>query len=221
MFASLDRRSVPAEADTAWLLLTELNHRVGNELQTALSALRSARRSLLSSVSDQCIEEAEVRLQCLGTIHQLLDRRCGERRVAQRLAALCRATALAKAAPLGINLTLSLDDVNTDEETAWTVCVVAFELMTNALKHAFAGTRPGLVAVVLRQDGEDVLLSVTDNGAGMGMADGSAEIVWQARGDGTGIVIQLAERLGGSVTRVNGPVGTIATFSAPAAQCMR
>ena len=46
MLASMDRRGAPGAGDEAWLVLAELNHRVGNELQAALSALRLARRQM-------------------------------------------------------------------------------------------------------------------------------------------------------------------------------
>jgi len=217
MLASMEHRAPEVASDGIWLVLAELNHRVGNELQAALSALRLAKRELGSPEPARFIEEAEVRLQCFGDVHQLLDRQRYQGPLAQRLEALCRATSLAKAAPLGIRLTLALDDVTAEEETAWTVCVVAFELMTNAFKHAFPRGPPGVVGVVLRQEAEAVLLTVADNGVGGGVGGRSADTIRQAPGFGSGIVTRLAERLGGYVTRVSGPVGSTTTFIVPAA----
>jgi two-component sensor histidine kinase len=221
MLASIERQAAPLESDGAWLLLAELNHRIGNELQVALSALRLAKRGLACGEPVRFIEDAVVRLESFGDVHQLLDRQRGQGPLAQRLEALCRATSLFKAAALGIHLTLKLEDVTADEETAWTVCVVASELMTNVFKHAFPGGLPGVVGVALRQDEQGVLLTVSDNGVGANVGCRSGETIWQAPGFGSGIVIQLAERLGGFVTRVGGPTGTTATFWAPAAKSMR
>jgi two-component sensor histidine kinase len=221
MLASMERRAAPLAGDGAWLLLEELNHRVRNELQVALSALRLARRGLASAEPERFLEEAVLRLEAFGCVQQLLDRQRGQGSLAQRLEALCRATSRAKAAPQGIHLTLQLEDVTTDEETAWTVCVVASELMTNAFKHAFAGGLPGVVGVVLRQEGEELLLRVTDNGIGEAAGGRSAETVWRAPGFGSGIVAQLAERLNGLATRVSGPKGTTATFRVPAARSLQ
>jgi two-component sensor histidine kinase len=202
-----------------WLLLAEFNHRVGNELQAAVSALRMARRALASDEAVHFIDDAVARLECFGDVHQLLDRQRRHAPLARRLEALCRATSLAKAAPRRIHLTLSLDEVTADEETAWTVCVVASELMTNAFKHAFPGSLPGVVGVSLRQDREGVLLTVTDNG--VGAAGRPVEPVWCSPGFGSGIITQLAERLGGLVTRVAGPGGATATLRVPAARRMQ
>ena len=215
MAVSMERRAAVLASDGAWLLLAELNHRVHNELQVALSALRLARREAASAQSARFIEEAAARLDAVGRVQQLLDRQRGHGSMAERLEALCQATALAKAAPRSGRLTLKLDDVTADEETIWTVCVVACELMTNAFKHAFADGLAGEVVVVLTQDAQGVVLSVSDNG--MGGAPGSFETAWEAPGFGTSIVSQLAERLGGFVTRVSAPGGTTATLSVPTA----
>ena len=141
MLASMEHRATPPAGDGAWDLLAELNPRVGNELQVALSALRLAKRKLASSGG--------------GAVH----RRSGDpagvlrgRASASRSAAGSGSAGAALGGVVpgdlvfqggagcdGIRLTLTLDDVAADEETAWTVCVVAFELMTNAFKHAFPG----------------------------------------------------------------------------------
>jgi two-component sensor histidine kinase len=218
MLTSIEGESAPLASDGAWLLLAELNHRIGNELQAALSALRLARRGLSGEDPERFIEEAAARIQCFGDVHQLLDRQRPQGPLAQRLEALCRATSLSKAAPLGIHLMLKLEDVVTDDETAWTLCVVASEFMTNAFKHGFPGGLPGVVCVGLRQDQEGVLLTVIDTGIGAAGRRRPIEAVWQAPGFGSGIVTQLAERLGGFVTRVSGADGTTATFRVPAAR---
>ena len=137
MMALTESRGARLESDHAWLLLAELNHRVRNELQVALSALRLAKRQLASPKSARFIEDAVLRLEGLGNVHEVLDRKVGQGTLAQRLEALCRGTSLSRAAALGIRLVLELDEVITDEETAWTICVVTSELMTNAFKHAF------------------------------------------------------------------------------------
>lgn len=206
------------QSDGAWLLLAELNHRFRNELQVALSALRLARRQAASSGPDRLIEEAVVRLEGLGSVRQILDHEVEHGPLTQRLEALCRATSLSKASPLGIRLVLKMDEVAADDEAAWTVCVVASELMSNALKHAFPRGGPGVINVVLRQDDAEVLLTVADDGVGSAASGRSMESLWQAAGFGSAIVNQLAARLGGGVTRVSSPVGTTVTLSLPASR---
>jgi two-component sensor histidine kinase len=221
MLAPVQPQNATLANEGAWLLLAELNHRVRNEMQVALSALRLAKRQTASAEPARFIEEATLRLEGLGSMCQLLDRQHGQGPLAQRLEALCLAASRAKATPLGVRLALRLDDVTADEETAWTVCVIASELMTNAFKHAFTGGLPGVVGVVLKQDGSGILLTVSDNGVGTQAAARLAKTVSPAPGFGSAIVTQLAARLGGFVTRVSGPDGTTTTFRAPVAARMK
>lgn len=217
MLDATEHQTAPLTNDGAWLLLAELNHRIGNELQAALSALRLAKRGLGSAGDPaRLLEDAVVRLENFGDLQKILDRRRGQRPLAQRLEALCRATSLSKATPLGIHISLTLDDVIVDEDSAWTICVVASELMTNAFKHAFSGVAGGVVEVRLQQDAESVLLAVADNGVGLSCR--SAEVIQQSPGFGSSIVTQLAERLGGVITRVGGPAGTSVTLRVPTAR---
>ena len=216
MLMSVERQAAPAASDGAWLLLAELNHRIGNELQAALSALRCAKRGLGSAgVHSRFVEEAMDRLENVGDVHRLLDRQRGHGPVAERLEALCRAVSLSKAAPAGIHVSLELGDVVVDEEAAWTLCVVASELMTNACRHAFPNGRPGAIGVSLQREHEAVVLTVADNGVGLQGSHLSA--VWQPGGFGSGIVEQLAHRIGGAVDRIDGPRGVSVSLTVPAA----
>jgi hypothetical protein len=70
-----------------------------------------------------------------------------------------------------------------------------------------------------------VLLTVSDHGIGADLGGLATETIWQApgfgSGFGSGIVAELAERLGGFVTRAGGPTGTTATFRIPAGRSMQ
>jgi two-component system, sensor histidine kinase PdtaS len=217
MLVHMEHRVAPPTGEGVWDLLAELNHRVGNELQVALSALRLAKCKVASAEAMGFIDQAAVRLECFGEVHRLLDRHRLQGPLARRMEALCRSISRSKAESQEIRLTLAVDDVAADEETAWTVCAVAFELITNAFKHAFVEGLPGVVDVALRNDGDGVLLVVRDNGVGA-VERGRPEMACQAPGFGSGIVTQLAERLDGFVTRVGGAAGTIATLRVPVAR---
>jgi two-component sensor histidine kinase len=201
--------------DSAWLLLAELNYRVGNELTAVASALRMARRygpgeALPPDLLDQTVE----RLENFGVVHRLLDRHNTHGALKQRLEALCEATAQSKGAPNGILVAISADEVTADEETAWTVCVVAFELVTNSFRHAFQPKDRSVVKVNLREDSDWVFLTVIDNG--MGFAPRDIRPITSNPGLGLAIVSELAGRLGGGVTRECGPAGTSVTVRFPA-----
>jgi two-component sensor histidine kinase len=59
--------------------------------------------------------------------------------------------------------------VGIDLTVAVPLGLIINEAVTNALKYAFPGGRPGLIAVTLAEAGEgNFLLTVTDNGPGLG-----------------------------------------------------
>lgn len=210
-----ERRAVAEDSDGPWLLLAELNHRVGNELMAALSALRVAQRGVRTAAHPSgVLDQAVLRLESFGQIHHLLDRNGNHGSLRQRLESLCWATAKAKGAPHCIHIAISADDVQADEETDWSVCAIAFELMTNAFRHAFSDSHPGMVSVSLRDEMNWLVLTVSDNGAGFASQFGGP--VLSSLGLGSAIVAELADRLGGAVSRKTGPRGATVIVRIPA-----
>lgn len=197
----------------AWLLLAELNHRVRNELMAALSALRTAQRGRRAGIQPDFLSQAIDRLENFGQLHHLLDRNQSHGSLRQRLAALCWAMARSTGAPDSIHVAMSVDDVEADEETAWTLCVAASELMTNAFRHAFRDNGRGVVRVSLREQQDWLLLTIADNG--MGFAPRDVRPTVSNPGLGSAIVAELAERLGGGVSFSGGPAGTAVTVKIP------
>jgi two-component sensor histidine kinase len=201
--------------DLGWLLLDELSHRVGNEFMAMLAALQATQRGVRDGQAlAQGLDQAIVRLENFCLVHRILDRKRPQESLRERLDALCRATATSTAAGRGIQLILEAEDVTVDDETAWTVCVVASEWMTNALKHAFGGDRRGELRVSLRADPDSIVLTVDDIAA-WPLTRPTAPIPGRA-GVGTEIVADLAGRLGGTATRRSGPVGATAVLTLPA-----
>jgi two-component sensor histidine kinase len=68
----------------------------------------------------------------------------------------------------GINLNLSVEEVNFTIDTAIPCGLIINELITNALKHAFPDGSKGEITILLHSTGENELeLVVRDNGQGM------------------------------------------------------
>ncbi|WP_340313613.1 sensor histidine kinase [Rhizorhabdus argentea] len=212
-----DRKGRSLEDEGAWLMFHELNHRVGNELMVALAALRIARRAF-DDMSDPTamLDQAIARFEKFEEVHYILNPARAHGTLNQRLETLCLAKAETIAAPRGIHLTLGADDVIVDEKTAWTICVVVSELLTNVFKHAFADGRPGLVVVSLRATEDKLIVSVADNGVGVVAAPAQ-----RTSGGGWSIIAKLAQRLEGTVNRRSGPTGTEVIFQIPLRHSMQ
>jgi two-component sensor histidine kinase len=209
-----ERRDDSGQARLGWLLLDELSHRVGNEFMAVLGVARARREVRDGQNVAQGLDQAVARLENFCTVQRVLDRKRAQGSLRQRLDILCQATAQSKGAAREVTVTLDAEPITIDHETAWTVCVVASEWMTNALKHAFCGGRRGELRVSLRNEPETVVLTVEDIAA-WPLARSVSPIPAHA-GVGSGIVADLAGRLGGRVTRRSGPLGATAVLILPA-----
>jgi two-component sensor histidine kinase len=85
------------------------------------------------------------------------------------------------------------DPISLSAAQAVPVGLIVNEAVTNALKHAFPGERPGSVTVRLRRQGERGLrLEIADDGVGLPVADAGA-----AGSGGTRLIGVLARQLSG------------------------
>ncbi|MDB5724475.1 MAG: signal transduction histidine kinase, partial [Novosphingobium sp.] len=161
------------------------------------------------------VDQAVRRLEHFGELHDILDGNGSYGCLNDRLEALCRAISVARAAPRHIHIELSADDILVDDEIAWTVCAVVSELLANVLKHGFDDDDGGLVVVELRDKQNGIAITVADNGDRPDLAAGifrQASINKRMR---WGIVTQLTERLGGTISRRSGSYGTTVTVDIP------
>ena len=111
-----------------------------------------------------------------------------------------------------VRLIMDLAPVEVDTEAAIPCGLIVNELMTNSLKHAFAGGRSGEIRVTLLREGEhSVRLAVSDTGSGVPADFGS-----KARTSlGLTLVSDLARQLRGTLD-IAGATFTL-TFPAPVA----
>jgi two-component sensor histidine kinase len=93
----------------------------------------------------------------------------------------------------GIELRVDACALSVGLDFAIPLGLVVTEIVTNALKHAFPDG-VGVVRVSLGLDGDDVLLTVGDNGPGFADAPGPA-----AAGVGSGLIRRLVAQLDGDL----------------------
>jgi two-component sensor histidine kinase len=147
----------------------EIDHRAKNNYQTVLSLveLQAARaegpatRDALRQVADRiaaisvATEHLAIRNEDLSTV-RLRDHLCG----------LC--TQLERGLARGeIQVECDVADVVASADTATQLAIIVNELVTNALKHAFADGRRGVVRVQSKLTGKGLELEVSDNGCGI------------------------------------------------------
>jgi two-component sensor histidine kinase len=104
--------------------------------------------------------------------------------------------------PTAIVVDLLVEDLTFDIDTGITCGMIVEELLSNALKHAYAAGKGGRIQIELQAQDEDAyLLQVSDDGVGI-----SKNGVQRNPGSlGLELVNLLVEKLGGTVELQNGP----------------
>ncbi|MFA4965089.1 MAG: histidine kinase N-terminal domain-containing protein [Thermoleophilia bacterium] len=193
--------------------IREVHHRVKNNLQTIASLLRiQARRSDNPEVR-RALTEATERASAMATVHDLLTRSERERidfaEAARRVVDLVRSGVVGDDSRITVSLTGTTGQI--DASTATSLALTLAELVHNALEHAYAPDERGTVRVALRRDAEALVLTVGDDGRGLG-DDFDPQ---QSQGLGFSIMRTLIEEdLRGSLT-VTSAGGTCVTVRVP------
>lgn len=186
------------------LLLREMNHRVLNEVAAALAAIRLAcgrrGRQPDGRLMDRAIERLEGFGETIRILGTPLDRRVDVKHLLDRL---CSALLSARGEGGRARLVFDSSPLVVERSLARVVLLVANELVTNALKHALS--RGGSLLVRLEVLASSLVLSVIDDGPGLGA--GEASLTSGTRLGGS-IVGELVRGAGGSLDCDSGLGGT-------------
>lgn len=195
-------------------LLQEIHHRVKNNLQIITSLIYLQESKIKDPDARERLRECGDRVKVMAAIHEKLYQSPDLARIdfGGYLKDLARSTFRASApSDERIKLKTDIMPVHLGLDRAVPCGLIVFELMSNALKHAFPGARMGEVSLRLWRENGRILISVSDTGAGMpqgldpqatrtlglrlvaGLAGQiDADIRWRAEG-GTRVELSLPE----------------------------
>jgi len=196
--------------------LTEIHHRVKNNLQIVSSLLRLQSGKFADPAVRDVFTECRDRINAMARLHEQLYNELGESHLdfAAHLRELSEML-LHSHTPAGCKLTVNVfgDHVPLDLDQSILLSLIANELLLNSLKHAFHGRSAGNVDAELRTTRDRVTLTVRDSGNGF--VPTPAKIEGQ-RGTGLDLVQAMSRQLGGEFVINRIPAGgTSATISFP------
>jgi len=151
------------------LLLREIHHRVKNNLQIVSSLLSIQSRSIQDDAALEAVNESRNRVKSMALIHQNLynednltgiDMQDYIRKLGESLVSNYQVSG-AK-----VDLVTDIDVLNLDVDTTIPLGLILNELLTNALKYAFPEGQGGMVKISLKEEQEQLLLRVQDDGVG-------------------------------------------------------
>lgn len=209
-------QALRASVDEKEALLREVHHRVKNNLQVITSLLRLQAARAEGSGAREVLAEMQARIRSMALLHETLHRSDNLARVdlAAYVESICRhmLRAAGRTETGGIQTILELQHVHVTAEQAAPCGLIANELLSNAMKHAFPAGRTGQIRVALRQAEADqrIVLEVSDDG--VGLPENFAEL--REHSLGLQLVSDLSKQLDGTLHVAQGP-GTMFTLSFP------
>jgi two-component sensor histidine kinase len=205
-------RSLKAAVDRHEVLLEEINHRVKNSLALVISMLRLQARDDDDPKVAERLAEASARVNAVARAHERLYQ--GEDVRTLDLGAyveqVCKDLDEA-VSQLDVQIDADRGIIVATDRAVSSALIVA-ELITNAAKYAYNGEAKGKVSVRITLDGDEVLLTVRDEGSGL-----PHDFDFQ-KGTSLGmrIITAFTEQLGGEVKMKRLSPGTEVTVTVPA-----
>jgi PAS domain S-box-containing protein len=180
------------------VLMHEADHRIKNSLQLVVSLLRLQLSKAANLETRHALREAMARVDAVANAHLALQRSADLRGIDidHMLEDLC-----AHLGELNPALDLQCDagsGVCLDAEQAIPLALIASELLTNALRHAFEPTTSGVVRLTVGHEAGTLSLTVADSGKGFSVAA-------QKAGLGSAVIVNLARQIGAATATRSAP----------------
>lgn len=151
-------------------LLKEIHHRVKNNLQIISGIFDKQARLIADETTKKLLKEGQNRVFSIALVHQNLyqTENLSSVNIKSYLEILIKNIAASQQnEQQNINITLDVDDSNIDVDTLIPLGLILNELITNCYKYAFKDRQNGDIFIRFRQNKEEMVLSVKDNGVGL------------------------------------------------------
>jgi len=152
------------------VLLREIHHRVKNNMQVISSILQLQSSYIKNGEAMEVFRDCQYRIRTMALIHEKLYRSEGLARIdfkeyLESLIGMLLRSQTGKT--LTLRHELQIEKLALDVDTAIPLGLIANELVSNCLKHAFAGRERGSMQVILKRiDRTGGQLAVRDDGQG-------------------------------------------------------
>lgn len=187
------------------VLLSELQHRVKNNLQHVISILEIQKESVDFNNIDELIRGNQNRIHSMALLHNKLNasesvQEVDLKKYVSELAELVKGSYQANAQKIILNLKCDIEIMSL--EKALPIGLIIVELVSNSMKHAFKNRTIGMISISITQDAatQKKHLHYVDNGHGFDFN------TTKSKGLGLEIIKGFADQLNGSLT-TNGTNG--------------
>ena len=167
-------------------LLLEIQHRVRNNLQMITALIRIETRNARGKIDTMPFDRLAGRIEAIQLLYSTLVEHGAEGEVDLGLYISEIATSVLRAHSVeGIRLDLKVDTWPVSVNVAMPTGLVVNELLTNALKYAFAGRQGGTITVHSLADTYGCRIIIADDGVGL-----PADVKWPQPGKLSALIVQ-------------------------------
>lgn len=205
------RRTADLQAalEAKTLLLHEVDHRVKNNLTMIGSLLRLQARSIADPTISAKLETMLERVDALATVHRRLYQSEDVTRFdVSAFAENLVSDVIGSSGRTDIVVKTQLVPIDVSSSKAAALGLVLNEVLTNAIKHAYADGRAGTLCLTAQIDGDQATLQVCDDGAGIAEPPPPA-------GMGRTLITRLSRQVGATATWTDATPGTCVSLRFP------
>ncbi|MDN6485857.1 MAG: sensor histidine kinase, partial [Bifidobacterium mongoliense] len=177
------------ELQTKDATISEIHHRVKNNLQAVSALLRLQARKTKSAEVKQELAEAQRRVQTIAMVHEGLSQTADEMvdydKVISNLLKMSVDLATMRDQRIDIEYIGSFGMMPAQDATP--LSLVLTELITNAVEHGFEGRKKGHIRISVGRGGNNLNVVVEDDGSGLDTEEDHG----MARSSGSGLGTQI------------------------------
>jgi two-component sensor histidine kinase len=192
--------------------ISEIHHRVKNNLQTIASLLKLQSRRIEDEVAKAAFNESISQVLSIAATHEILAEGSSDDVDLMTMLEKIRSNTLKQGMLVsrGISICLKGDTFMCDSDMATSIALVVNEVTQNCIKYAFPGRDSGHIDIEICRGEMYANISIIDDGVGFDME--------QERSENLGLVIVqriVTEKLRGSLTTESDGKGTKVLFDFP------
>ncbi|MDG5765852.1 PAS domain S-box protein [Balneolales bacterium ANBcel1] len=151
------------------MLLSEIHHRVQNNLAVVSSMLQLQALQEDQQVVNEKLLESSLRIKTIASIHEHLYQSDSFSKIDFKKNIAAQIAGIVETIASESDITVSFDciDLDLNINQAITTSLIVNEVVTNIVKHAFRDREEGHIHVSLGKEGDRVMLEIRDNGQGV------------------------------------------------------
>lgn len=152
------------------ILLSEIHHRVKNNLAVITGLLELQSHNLESIEAKTALKDSQLRINSMALIHEKLYQseslsNISFNRYIKELVDVIRSSHEMQDTDLSVEL--DIDNIKFPITKAIPCGLIINEVVTNSFKHAFDGIQKPSISIALKKNKDDITLSIADNGVGL------------------------------------------------------